>query len=435
MIGAGLACRLRFWGADLRRGSPIVRQLLDVRRSFADPDRGRSLAAIRLKRLLQHACSTTVHYREWAGRNELADFPVLQKRVIQADPEGFLSSAVDRRNLVTVSTSGSYGAPMRLHWVVETYIRRRAELLYFGSWLGFHVGARFAQITVHPGGSARLRQLNGFLVDPSVINEEWLETTRRLLKENRVAFIVGYPSSVRPLADFCRARGDKPHDFNLRGVVASSEALIPGTREAITAAFGCPVVDRYGANELGILAQECRGDRSHHVNVAGHVVELLARDRDEAVRPGEIGRVVVTDLFSYAMPLIRYDTGDLAVGCAEPCPCGLPGPVLARIEGRTVEEIRDPAGNLVNPLAISSCPKDLAGIIQYQFVQRSPDGYLLRLQVISSFHEEGVLRERFQRLLGPQARIDVRYVEAIPPLALGKRPYILNELANPPRKG
>jgi phenylacetate-CoA ligase len=429
LSGSELACRLRFWSADLRRGAPIARQLADVRRTFADPALGRELAAARLRRLLQHAGATTAFYRRWAGRAELAAFPVVRKRSIQENPGAFLSATVERKGLLTVSTSGSYGAPLRLQWTVGTYVRRRAELLYFGSWAGFHVGAPFAQVTVDPRGSVRLPGFNGFLVDPSVIDEAWLEAQRRLVKEARIAFIVGYPSSIKPLADYCRARGDGPGDFRLRGVVASSEALLPGAREAIAAAFGCPVFDRYGANELGILAQECPGAASHHVNVAGHVVEVLERDRDEAVRPGEPGRVVVTDLFSHAMPLIRYDTGDVAVASEGPCACGRSGPLLTRIEGRRVEEIRDPDGALVNPLAIGGCPKDLEGLIQYQFVQRRPDRYLVRLHALPSFHDEATLRERFQRLLGPRAAIEIEYVPGIPPLPSGKRPYILSELA------
>jgi len=423
-----LTCRLRFWGADLRHGAPIARQLAEVKRAFSDPLYAGEVVQARLQRLLRHACATTLHYRPRSGTTALSEFPVLHKRLIQEHPADFLSSAFDPSALLTVSTSGSYGAPMRFRWVGDTYTRRRAELLYFGSWVGFRVGSSFAQVTVHPGGSARLRELNGFLIDPSVIDATWLEAGRRLLKERRIAFIVGYPSSIKPLADYCCAMGDGPGALRVRAVVTSSEALRPEAREAITAAFGCTVVDRYGANELGVLAQECPRGRSLHLNVAGHVIELLARDRDEPVAPGEVGRVVVTDLFSHAMPLIRYDTGDLAVASSEPCSCGRKGPTLVRVEGRQVEEVRDPDGGLVNPLAISGCPRGVEGILQYQFVQQAPAGYLIRLQVLPSFHEEAVLRERFQRLLGPKAHIDVSYLESIPPLPSGKRPYIVNEL-------
>jgi len=430
MVGARLASSLRFWGSDLRGGLPIARQLVDVRRSFRDPRWARQAADARVRQLLRHACTTTAHYRPWSEARVLSDFPVIPKRVIQESPGDFLSSAFRPEALLAVSTSGSYGAPMRFRWTPETYARRRAELLYFGSWAGFSVGAPFAQVTVHPGGSARLRRLNGFLVDPSVIDAAWLESTRRLLRDEQIEFVIGYPSSIGPLAEYCRTGGDDPRAFRVRAVISSSEALRRETREVVRAAFGCAVIDRYGANELGILAQECPGHGSLHLNVAGLVVELLACDRDVPAAPGEAGRVVVTDLFSHAMPLIRYETGDLAVANAEPCPCGLAGPTLVRVEGRLVEQVRDPAGGLVNPLAIGGCARDVEGILQYQFVQRGPAAYLIRIQVMPAFHEESVLRDRFQGLLGPDASIEIRRVESIPPLPSGKRPYILNELVS-----
>jgi len=426
-VAGELRCRVRFWGADLRRGAPIARQLADVRRSFADPARARTVAERRLAALLRHACATTAHYREWSGANDLSEFPVLEKRTIQQNAGAFLSSAYDPAALLTVSTSGSYGAPMRFRWITETYKRRRAELLYFGSWFGFRVGAPFAQLTVHPAGSAWLRELNGFLIDPSVIDEAWLEAARGVLERERIAYIVGYPSSLRPLAEYCRARGDGPETFRVRAAVASSEALRPEVREIVATAFGCEVFDRYGANELGILAQECPSHHSLHLNVAGHVLELLARDRDEPVAAGEIGRVVVTDLFSHAMPLIRYDTGDLALASDRPCPCGLGVPTLERIEGRQVEEVRDPDGGLVNPLAIGACTRNLDGILQYQFVQRTHNAYLVRVVVLPAFDRDDTLRERFRLLLGPRAHVEVRRVERIPPLPSGKRPYIVRE--------
>jgi phenylacetate-CoA ligase len=56
-------------------------------------------------------------------------------------------------------------------------------------------------------------------------------------------------------------------------------------------------------------------------------------DADRPCAPGEVGRVVVSTLHNYAMPLFRYDLGDLAeVG--PPCECGRTLPVLNRIVGR-----------------------------------------------------------------------------------------------------
>jgi len=160
--------------------------------------------------------------------------------------------------------------------------------------------------------------------------------------------------------------------------------------------------------------------------MASYEIEILSLDSDKPVLPGELGRVVVTDPFSRAMPLIRYDTGDLAV-LGGACPCGLPGPTLKRIEGRVVEEVVGTDGQRVSPYVINNLMKDLDDIVQFQFAQQGTKSYELRLCTLSSFHQEELIRRRLLDILGADAELKLSYVEQIPPLPSGKRPYVINE--------
>jgi phenylacetate-CoA ligase len=210
-------------------------------------------------------------------------------------------------------------------------------------------------------------------------------------------------------------------------VIITAEALREEARGAIETTFGCPTYSRYTTEELGVLAQECPSAKQHHLNRASYVFELLDRDKDVPVAPGDPGRVVVTDLWSHAMPLIRYDLGDIAV-MAERCACGWQGPVLTRIEGRVVETIYDAAGNPVSPFAINGAMIGVDDIIQFQFVQQKPRRYTMRLCVLPSFAGEETVRGRLAPILGPEAQLGVEYVKEIPPLKSGKRPYVINEM-------
>jgi len=139
--------------------------------------------------------------------------------------------------------------------------------------------------------------------------------------------------------------------------------------------------------------------------------------------------VVVTDLYSQAMPLIRYDSGDLAV-FGEPCSCGLDTPVLDRIDGRVTEVIYDTKGRMVSPLAVvTPIARTLEGILQFQFIQQDVKKYLIRLVVFSSFPKAEVSRisDQLKSRLGEDAEIRYEYVDSIQPLPSGKRPYIINE--------
>jgi len=285
---------------------------------------------------------------------------------------------------------------------------------------------RYAQVRVYPRSKWLLFMQNGALMNPSTIDERWLEQQRQSLKSQKIRFIIGYPSAVGPLAEYCRMKGDRPDDFLIEGIITGAESLTSVAKEKLEEVFGGMVLDRYSSNEFGVMSHECAKCKTHHINIGSHKLELLAIDRDEPAEAGAVGRIVVTDYFSHAMPLIRYDTGDLARLGPE-CKCGLSIPTLKNIEGRTIEVLYDPDGRMVNAIVFDRETKDLEGILRFQMIQKSRDGYVCRLHVMPSFQQGDLIRERFQQALGPDAKITYEYVDSIPPLPSGKRPYVINE--------
>jgi len=228
------------------------------------------------------------------------------------------------------------------------------------------------------------------------------------------------------LAAYCQAHGDAPSMFSLQAVVPTAEGLSTCERQAIHAMFGCPVFNRYASQEFGVLAQECSHLRLH-LNTASYVFELLALDNDRPVPPGQPGRVVVTDLFSHAMPLIRYDLGDLAVLEATRCPCGRPTPALTELQGRLVETIFDTRGRRLSPFILVNNLREVDGITQFRFIQRAVNSYELVLVTAPGFSQETWLVQLLRHCLGEDANVKIRRVRDIPPLCSGKRPYVVNE--------
>jgi phenylacetate-CoA ligase len=212
----------------------------------------------------------------------------------------------------------------------------------------------------------------------------------------------------------------------LKAVVPTAEGLTADERQSIERAFGCPVINRYACQEFGVLAQECPSRRLH-LNIASYVVELLSLENDSPAAPGQVGRVVVTDLFSHAMPLIRYDLGDLAVMDPEPCPCSNPTPTLGELRGRLVEMILDARSQVVSPFVMVNNLREVNGITQFRFVQKTRDRYELMLVATPGFAEEERVKHLLQQYLGEKANIVINCVNDIPALRSGKRPYVINE--------
>lgn len=151
------------------------------------------------------------------------------------------------------------------------------------------------------------------------------------LQRHEPEYVLTYPSIVADLARLSLARGVRL--ARLREVRTVGEIVHAETREACRQAWDVPLTHVYSSDEAGYIALQCPDHEHYHVQSESVLVEVLD-EQGGACAPATVGRVVITTLQNYAMPLVRYDTGDFAeVGDA--CACGRGLPVLRRIVGRT----------------------------------------------------------------------------------------------------
>jgi phenylacetate-CoA ligase len=169
----------------------------------------------------------------------------------------------------------------------------------------------------------------------------------------------------------------------------------------------------YSANELGYLALQCPEHEHYHVQAEGVLLEVLGED-NRPCATGEIGRVVVTSLHNFAMPLLRYDIGDYAEA-GPPCPCGRGLPVLSRIVGRTRNMLTLASGERYWPNFGLRGLTDELPILQHQIVQKAFDRIEARLVTERGLtvEEEGRLRAQLLSRLPAGFRADIVYCEAI----------------------
>jgi len=195
------------------------------------------------------------------------------------------------------------------------------------------------------------------------------------LRRENPHYLVSYPNNVKAIARHCLERGIKLP--RLEQVSTLAEVMTPEIRRLCREAWGVPVKDIYSAVEVGFIALQCPDHEHYHVQAEGVMVEVLD-EQDRPCQPGQSGRVVVTSLHNFAMPMIRYVSGDHAeVG--EPCPCGRGLPVLRRVLGRTRNMLQLPSGKKVWPLFAPERFVELADIVQFQLIQKSLQELEVRL--------------------------------------------------------
>jgi phenylacetate-CoA ligase len=287
-----------FWLLDQLRGNPIRRHYLDIAYLTTYPDELEESSNARLRDLIRNATAHVPYYRRYGGATSLTDFPVLQKADIRLHYDDFFSEQYERGKLVKVTTSGSYGTPLTFGLSPDRSARKTAELIFYSEWAGFHIGTKHANVGSRPKCALKAFMQNEVPMLAGVVDEEWLESRLRRLRSDRITVLIGHASVLGFLAKHSLHTGHAASEYSLGSAIATAEPVTRDIRAAVQEAFGCRVLSRYAAHELGVIAHECPHCGQYHINTPSLIVELLALDDDQPVFSGELGRVVVTDLFS-----------------------------------------------------------------------------------------------------------------------------------------
>lgn len=207
---------------------------------------------------------------------------------------------------------------------------------------------------------------------------------------------------------------------SLREVITYGELLLPEVRDVCRQAWGVGVADMYSCEETGYIALQCPASDHYHCQSESLLVEVL-RDDGSACQPGEIGRVVLTSLHNFAMPLIRYENLDYAeVGDA--CPCGRGLPVLKRILGRRRNMALGLDGQRFWPEVAAKTWSAIEGVEDVQLVQVAKDRMEARVVASRSLsaNREQALSIALRDALGHAYAFSFHYLPDITRHANGK---------------
>jgi phenylacetate-CoA ligase len=203
------------------------------------------------------------------------------------------------------------------------------------------------------------------------------------LKRHQPDYLLANAAHLEHLALAGQGSADLPRP---EAMVAVSQQLTADMRQRIEQIFSAPVFQNYGLNEVGIVASRCPEGGRYHVHAEHSLVEIVDEE-GRACAAGKMGKLLVTALANPAMPLIRYDTDDLAIAADGLCPCGRTLPGFAEVIGRYRRTALLPPGTweywdaLLRAVG-REAPKELIQPLrQYQLHQNLDNTFELRLAV------------------------------------------------------
>lgn len=421
----------------------LVQQL--ERSQWLSAERLEAEQILQIAPLVRHAWDTVPYYRQlWSDRYDpvvpmtpasFQRLPILPRRALQDNFEQLKSRNVPTQHgpAVEARSSGSTGKPVRVLKTGIGFLFWSALTLRDHLWHQRELHRTLAVIRhgVAPGGAPSWGPATNGLVQTGrslMLNVTAdIEAQWNWLAKQDPTYLLTYPSIVAELAKISLARGLRLPA--LRQVRTLGEALSADVRKLCREAWDVPLVDLYSAEEVGSIALQCPQHDHYHVQSESLLVEVLDEEGGRCP-PGKVGRVVITDLHNFAMPLVRYEIGDYAeVG--EPCSCGRGLPVLRSIRGRVRNTLIAPDGRRYWPDFGQHRFLDIAPILQHKVVQRTRD-YLeahLVLREPLTAQQELHLRERILSNLPAGIHINFVRVDRVPRGPGGKFEDFVSEVS------
>lgn len=381
---------------------------------------------IRLKNLLNHAYRHVPYYNlifnEYGlepsnihDLNDLKKLPTLTKDIIRNNYSNLIADNARLYHPRIISSGGSTGDPLRFYIDTLTNSYQWADV-YRGQIIGgWRPGDKMARIwgtsvlsIQNPFKKKFYSWLNDWDLFPAFQAEytnmhRWLEDIRR----KKIRFISGY---VDTIVDLARIAINENMRTQLVGVFPTTAPLTVQGRRIIEKAFGCGIFDLYQSADGGLSSIECHQHKGLHISEESCLVELPEKPGEHQIQ------AVVTDLFNYAMPFIRYENGDELIITDSPCPCGRELPLITRVRGKTYHHIILPNGNRVHSEIFSYYLNNFLITRRFYARQTSPTDIILEISLDDNYmYEMSQLERAINKLPDslPGMNIEVEYIDRI----------------------
>ena len=397
----------------------------------------------RLKRLVAHAAEHVPYYRSlfreagidpvaFRGREDMHRIPLLDKDTLRTRKDEFVADNAARYGMNWDSTSGSTGTP--LHFVVddETKANKLAAVIRSYRWGGYIPWKKTFSVQSYrfgaPGTLYRnYRFVNLWRFDAKLLKRDTALKMVNMMNEIRPDMIIGYPFTILMISRFASENGIPLHPVG--SIVTAGETLSESRRKALEEAYRCEVFDFYSHHENVALVSECR-EHTKHIHEDFSYCEVLdGSGRESADGAGEL---VGTGLYNYAMPLIRYRTGDTVVlEPAKRCGCGREFRAVREIVGRQNDYLETPDGRFLGNVLEHSVD-NARGVALSQCVQDAVDHIYVNVISDGTFDEDSQreFEKGLRARLGNEIRIDFRVVTELERTGSGKTPFILSKIGH-----
>lgn len=441
------------WQLRLKTNGNVLEKLAALRHAQELDEAGvASLQHERLEKLLSHAYKHVPYYQKLFdeygtvenGKVKLENFsklPLLSKDELREQGNALRSLDLGARSWRENTSGGSTGEPVRFVQDEIYHEWMLATKLLFDEWTGYHLGDRKVVIwgserDLLVGKETTKTYFGRYLRNEVMLNSFRMapEDMRRYIQtinSFRPKQILAYVESIFELARFVEREGLEVH--SPAAIMTSAGTLHDDIRQTLERVFRAPVFNRYGSREVGDVACNYIDSTRLYISPTQYV-EVLDED-GSLTAPGEVGEIVITQLHNYAMPLIRYRIGDLAVVAEDEQTQGLAWPALKSVTGRVTDTFYTKSGAQVYGEYFTHLFYFKDWVRKFQVVQETLEHIHIKLvprtsdnfQIAALQPELDEIKRDIKVVMG-ECHVTYEIVEDIPPTPSGKYRYTLSKV-------
>jgi len=410
----------------------------------------------KVETLLRHAYQNVPYYKDILADagvikeskvflENFENIPFLTKEIIRREGENLYSRNYKKRHSYPNSSGGSTGEPVELLQNREYQAWGLAHRLLYNEMAGKEVGQRELKLwgserDVFMGAeklSTKLRRwgFNVILLNSFRMSDEIMRDYVNLWNSFKPRTVWAYTSSAFEFAKYIKRTNVRI--FSPASIICTAETLTNNVRNYIEGIFHCPVLNQYGSREVGVIGCECQKKQGLHVFPLINVLEILD-EKHQPVGPGQIGRVYITILNNYSMPLIRYEIGDTARTAKNPrCSCGRIWPLIKEVTGRVSNHFKTRDGKIIHGEFFTHLFYHKKNIKKFRVIQHDYENVEVLMEVTDRIKPETIkeIQDKIKLVLGNNCRVEFKEVDLIPRLASGKYLYTISEIEQADSKG
>jgi len=415
-----------------------------LKTQWLSPEEIQQLQMNRMKCLLNHAYTHVPYYNKLLDShgihpddikdlNDYSKIPILTKELIRSNHSELMAKNKEIFGPRLKASGGSTGKPIYFYLDRKSHSAQWAYLWRSWSMGGWEPVDKMVMIggtSLYPSVRAFKKWAytkinNWLLLSAFGMNDDTMEEWIQEIRKFKAKHMYSYASSAYLLAKYVEKNQIK--DISFDAVYTTAEVLQPKFRETIERVFSTEVFNIYGGCDGAGFAFECHEHSGLHIVAENCIMEISKDDKSQSHENEDTGELIVTDLFNYAMPFIRYQVGDVGTLDPTPCKCGRGLPLLKNICGRSPDYIVTGEGKRFHEEFFSYLFSPLKWVSQYYVVQNTKSSVHIYLKSDENPSAEDLNKVKSfleKSLVGLKIQLDL--TDDIPMRSSGKFHYIVN---------